>query len=227
MDEEDEHDTRGFAPSAKVTESRVLEVATSMLRKRGLEIVKVFSDLSAYDLTIPAIRAVVPESPTPGTSAYAHRAREPPGSEVLLFLFSEPKLRVVSIRELKESLGKPRFSRVKRVILVSKAAITYSAREEFNGLDITTELFLYAQLAFDVTTHMHVPRHWIIDPSEDEDYRRMRDYYRVTDPRRTLYLQLSSDPVSQFHGLQPGDIIKYQRCTNGQTAELVFRYVCE
>jgi DNA-directed RNA polymerase subunit H (RpoH/RPB5) len=93
----------------------------------------------------------------------------------------------------------------------------HKLQEEFQ---VTIQVFILAQLQFNVTRHAWVPRHVRVqDPTE---IKQIMTQYSLKSRYQLPWIQ-QTDPVARYLDLQPGDIVRIQRHCPTAGAHVVYR----
>ena len=85
----------------------------------------------------------------------------------------------------------------------------------------TTEIFWYKQLTFNVTKHNLVPQHELLHSDEHRNIK--RDY--LLNSTKQLPTILSTDPVTKYYGMYPGDICRITRHNENVGTSIFYRLV--
>lgn len=149
----------------------------------------------------------------PGTAAWAHVDRDPPGSVVWVLFSFGSKIRVSYVRELQQTIQSSPDP-VGSIILIAQVPLTPRAAQEFRSMGLfQTEYFLASTLSCNVTCHALVSPHSLIAPTNFP--------YNPAD----LPLLRQDDPIAKFLGFRPGDLVSIKRRSFFQQGQQYYRRV--
>lgn len=122
----------------------------------------------------------------------------PSGTTVILYLVMEDKL---NIDIFKKYYALIRRAKCTHAILVYDKQMTSSVKSALTNTNtVTIEMFTKAELLFNITKHVLVPKHERIDASQYDDSA-LSKYPKI---RR-------GDPVCRYYGFQVGNLIRITR----------------
>lgn len=126
---------------------------------------------------------------------------KPREEQIMVFFPQEDKLRVTSLRNIKDIMKE---KNIKRALVVTKNGITPAAQKELVGKFKKIEIFKETDFLTDITKHVLVPKHKIITKKEREEI--LKKYSLNELPKI-----LESDPQIRRIGGQKEDIIYIER----------------
>lgn len=136
------------------------------------------------------------------------------GDELWAFMILSGKVGIKQIRTIRNAYA--HSPPPKKIMLVTREAVTAQAAETIRNDGIHLEKFLLQELSYNITRHFLVPPHRIC--GGDEISQLKKKYQK-------LALQSRDDPISRFHGLLPGDVVEYTRSRLGLLGGIYYREV--
>ena len=139
---------------------------------------------------------------------------------ILVLYIDDPKLGIQSVKSIE---SKMKDYSVRNSIVIYDNNLTSFAKTAIvnmkqDGYDI--ELFTTKELSYNVTKHVLVPQHTLLDASDKAE---ILEFFRITEKR--LPFILYSDPVARYYGAKPGDLFQINRKTEGVGTNPYFRVV--
>lgn len=117
------------------------------------------------------------------------------GSRIYLCILPELKLNINTIKYYYRFLLE---EHIPHAILIYNSVITSSVKKILSNINIDIELFSQSELTFNITKHILVPEHKLIDKQDGVDY--------------TKYpIIKKTDPVCKFFRFRPGQLIQIIR----------------
>ena len=130
---------------------------------------------------------------------------KPDNNIVYIFLIDIPKLNIDVIRPFQEILD---AKKIQHAVVVYGISVTSSAKNILDTMSIQIELFSAAQLQYNITKHVLVPRHALVDaPGHPE-----RNNYPIIK---------KTDPISRYYGFASGQVVRIVR----KNGSIYFRIV--
>lgn len=122
-----------------------------------------------------------------------------------------PRFKLVAVRKFLDVTvtpsPSPDFS-LRTVILVSNDKPIHNAIKGLNDMAINVQLFQLKELQFNVSRHVHVPKH---EPVRDKTIiREIMKKYSIEN-RTQFPVILSTDPMAKYLGLKPGQLVRITR----------------
>ena len=140
----------------------------------------------------------------------------PTGQLAAVCYCTEHKMSVKFLRKLVAiTEACPRLERV--VVVVHDCVTHFAAREQTRQPRI--QIFKYAELMYNVTRHVSVPRHTRVDPADVAQL--LRD---LKVRRRELPTMSASDVQVRYHGWPTGTLVRIERMLFG-TTQIYYRLV--
>jgi DNA-directed RNA polymerase subunit H (RpoH/RPB5) len=105
------------------------------------------------------------------------------------------------------------------VILVYESSVTYYAKQaikEYNNV----ETFQAKRLYYNVTKHVLVPQHRVMDSEETDQFLLKHSVHLNQCPKI-----LRTDPVVKYYGATPGELVEIKRSSPEGQAYFVYRVV--
>jgi DNA-directed RNA polymerase I, II, and III subunit RPABC1 len=182
-----------------------LRVVGEMLADRG------------YDVVQPQRRCVI-ECKTMHVASARGRGLPTLG----VFIATEHRVGINPIRELCRRAAEVALQ---RVLLLSRDGVTSYASKEMRGGQwrqgqLPVEIWRRAELAFNVTRHRDVPRHWVLTARERTELLSALKCRPSQLPR--IY---ETDPVMRYMAVAAGNIVGIERHFGGLEKETYYRLV--
>lgn len=146
---------------------------------------------------------------------------ESTGKLTLVYFIYDQKVSVKRIKTIKTMIDE-NPGKYHCLILVYKNTITSFARQ-FITTDVNSlfvQSFSETDLSFNITKHVLVPKHEVLNPDEKKQVIRQ---YRVTS--KHFPLMLVSDPVARYYGLLPGAMVRITRPSPTAGTHVLYRVV--
>lgn len=140
--------------------------------------------------------------------------QEDPTDQMFVFYPNEDKVGVKTIKTFAERM---KTEGVSRALMVVQANLTPFAKQCLSEMvpKYHIEVFQELELMINITRHVLVPQHEVLDPTEKKT---LLDRYKVRDSQLPR-IQLS-DPVARYYGMQRGQVVRIIR-----PSETAGRYV--
>ncbi|MBL96192.1 MAG: hypothetical protein CMF52_00085 [Legionellales bacterium] len=126
-------------------------------------------------------------------------------------------LGVHDIRDILEEIKEE--NEADRVILVYESSVTYYAKQaikEYNNV----ETFQAKRLYYNVTKHVLVPQHRVMDSEETDQFLLKHSVHLNQCPKI-----LRTDPVAKYYGATPGELVEIKRSSPEGQSYFVYRVV--
>jgi len=125
-------------------------------------------------------------------------------NETLCVLFYEEKIGIEMMKEIINNVMKEQ--KISHLILVIREKLTSFAKKELNNIppNFQIEVFLQQNVLFNVTHHIKVPKHQLIQ--DNEQIKNILEIYGKGLPKIT-----KSDPLSRYYNGKIGQIFKIYR----------------
>ena len=132
----------------------------------------------------------------------------------------------LGIPQLKTYIDQMDNENVNHSILILKNSITTNGKKELEYFNISSpskyiEYFEYQDLLINITKHILVPKHSILNDSEKKDLLTKYSIKRDTQLPK-LYI---TDPIAKYYGCRKGNIVKVLRDSIASTSYLTYRIV--
>lgn len=111
------------------------------------------------------------------------------------------------------------------IIIIYTGNMTQTIKSDIAGLENSVTnltIFHYQELLFNVSRHILVPRHSIIQKTEEKE-QIMRDYQITSDLQFPVISR--DDPQSRYLGVRKGQLVKIERPSIGGMCHTVYRIV--
>ena len=135
----------------------------------------------------------------------AEAAADSPPVRLVTFFSTSSKLGLKDVRQVEERMTEMRIS---HATVVLQGGVTPPAKahvvDKMRAQGYVVELFLLAELQFDLMEHHLVPKHRLLLPKEREA---MFEKYGANNLPRMLL----TDPVSRYFGLKRGQVMEIER----------------
>lgn len=132
--------------------------------------------------------------------------KEPVFVKWLLYIKIKPK----QLKEIIEAAIEEEFPEVEnyKMILISKTKTTTNVEKVVKEKPFkNVQLFCLKELIFNITKHVFVPKHELLDK---EEARRLMESFFV--PNLTKFpIMLKTDPISKFYDFKAGDVCRITR----------------
>jgi len=122
--------------------------------------------------------------------------------------------------ELKKILVEDDEEEYSLIILVVREKVSQNNLKFIHGLKLPIQIFDIKELQFNITKHVLVPKHELVN---DEEGKLIIEKYSLKTKYQLPHI-LKTDPMSKYLGLKSGDIIKIQRTS--PTAGEYIAYRC-
>ena len=142
-------------------------------------------------------------------------------TEQLLVKFTEDDGKV-GINTVKTCCQKMQEENIYRAILVVRQGMTPSAKQALIAMapKYVIEMFLEAELLFNVTEHQLVPEHIVLT---NEEKKELLDRYKLKESQ--LPRMQTLDPISRYFGLKKGQVVKIVRPSETSGRYVSYRLV--
>ena len=162
---------------------------------------------------------------------------DPPQIKPALFIFSHPPLPTMEIRIFKEpkiGIGHIKnfiHSGCSRYIFISSSGITPKARKTCKNYQlhkVFIEIFLIAELLFNVVNHVYCPKHRLCSAQETAEVLKNLGV-SSSEKYDKLPCILAKDPIMRYYGIMRGHLIEITRdsVTMPGYPEITYRMVTE
>lgn len=108
----------------------------------------------------------------------------------------------------------------KQYILIIKDKISQSNQRLINELNLNIQIFDIADLQFNITKHVLVPKHELIN--DENEIKDILDRYSLK-TKFQLPTILKTDPIAKYYNLKNGDIVKITRHSPSSGEYIVYR----
>eukprot|EP00808_Paulinella_micropora_P016962 g76100.t1 len=138
--------------------------------------------------------------------------------QMMVFFSQEAKLGIKSIRNYEDQMTHM-TPKVNHAIVVVQNNCTPACRQTIEQMrqqgEITIEIFMETELLVNITQHVLVPEHQVL---QDEEKEALLKKYKLK-PSQLPRMQ-QTDPVAKYYGLKTGQVVKIKR-----PSETAGRYV--
>eukprot|EP00735_Rhodelphis_limneticus_P004004 TRINITY_DN15552_c0_g1::TRINITY_DN15552_c0_g1_i1::g.28501::m.28501 TRINITY_DN15552_c0_g1::TRINITY_DN15552_c0_g1_i1::g.28501 ORF type:complete len:216 (+),score=37.46,sp/O81098/RPB5A_ARATH/51.50/1e-73,RNA_pol_Rpb5_C/PF01191.14/2.9e-35,RNA_pol_Rpb5_N/PF03871.9/4.2e-26,Pyr_excise/PF03013.9/0.5,Pyr_excise/PF03013.9/1.3e+02,Metal_hydrol/PF10118.4/3.8,Metal_hydrol/PF10118.4/20 TRINITY_DN15552_c0_g1_i1:42-650(+) len=193
---------------------RIRKTVNQMLKDRGYNVSKTESEKTLENFT-----QQFSENPSRENLTILARMEGNPTEQIFVFFPDEEKLGVGTIRKYHDRM---RDEGVARAIIVLRGAITAFAKTALQELSnkYIMETFEEKELMVNITEHILVPKHLLLNPEEKEALLKRYNLKQDQLPRIQF-----SDPVARYYGLQRGQVVKIVRPSETAGRYVTYRLV--
>lgn len=144
------------------------------------------------------------------------------GDHTIHVYFAKKKgLGVHDIRKILDNFDGGRHEN-DRVILVCDGRVTYYAKQAIKDYQVQVETFQSKRLFYNVTKHVMVPPHRLLEQHEVDDVLLRYNLHLVQCPKIS-----AEDPVAKYYGAEPGQLMEIQRSSPDGRVYYVYRVVVQ
>jgi len=200
---------------------RVRKTIHAMLAERGYLLTQ--DDMT---MTMDDFKATFGDNPNRDRLTVLASKKDDPTDQIFVFWADEEKLGVAPVKNYVVRMEKEKIT---RAILILKRGITTFAKrilsEMANPADTSkprriVELFEELELLVNITEHVFVPRHVLLN---EEEKRVLLAKYKLKETQLPRIQHI--DPIARFYGLQKGNVVKIIRPSETAGRYVTYRLV--
>jgi len=105
------------------------------------------------------------------------------------------------------------------ILLIVKEKLSQNNIKIISSLKLPIQIFDIKELQFNITHHILVPKHTIIN---EQDVKKIIDDYSIKNKFQLPHI-LKSDPISKYLGLKNGDVVKITRISPTAGEYIIYR----
>lgn len=198
---------------------KIRKTAMTLCRDRGYLVSQ-----AELDQTIDQFKQEFGNKPSEGRPARCDLVilvnhTEDPTDQMFVFFPDGPKIGIKSIRTYCKRMQEEEIT---RAIIVIQEEITRAARQSLKEMapKYILELFMEAELLFNVTEHDLVPEHVVMTLEEKQE---VLSKYKLKESQMMRIQQ--ADPISRYYGLQRGQMVKIVKMSEAAGHYITYRLV--
>lgn len=194
---------------------RIRKTMSKMLNDRGYLVSQ--ADLN---LTLEGFKEKYTDTPARDQLTMLQAMRDDPTTQIFVFFEDDPK---VGVKPIRRNLERMKDENVFRAIMVVQQGMTSFAKQALHntsGTKYKVEQFLEKELLVNITEHILVPKHSLLNIKEKQALLQKYKLKETQLPRIQM-----KDAVSRYFGLNRGDVLKIERPSETAGRYITYRLV--